>query len=61
MDPQIVRMLERQLEDPIADVIIHCLGLKKVPLLPSRHTIEMMANAAVAVFEAVVEEGEGRK
>ena len=43
MDPKTVRRLEQHLEDPIADVIIHRFGLKKLPLLPSRHTVEMMA------------------
>jgi len=60
MDPKTVRKLEEELEKPIADVI-HRLGLRKLPLKPSRHTIEMMAKAAVAVYEAVAEEGEGRK
>jgi len=30
--------------------------LKKLPLLPSHHTMEMMAKAATAVYEGVVEE-----
>ena len=46
-----------KLEEAIADVIGR-LGLKKLPLLPSRHTMEMMAKAAVAVYEAAVEEHE---
>jgi MinD-like ATPase involved in chromosome partitioning or flagellar assembly len=59
MDPKIVRKLEKALEKPIADVIRR-LGRKKLPLLPSRHTVEMMAKAAVAVYEAAVEEHERR-
>ncbi len=60
MDPKTVHMLEAELEKSIADVI-HRLGLKKLPFLPSHRTIEMMAKAAVAVYEAAVEEHERRK
>ena len=35
--------------------VIVKLGLKKLPLLPSRHTMLLMAKAAVAVYEASVE------
>jgi alpha-beta hydrolase superfamily lysophospholipase len=35
---------------------IRRLGLKKLPLLPSQHTMEMMAKAATAVYEAAEEE-----
>jgi hypothetical protein len=59
MDPQIVHKLEEDLERPISDVIRR-LGRKGLPLKPSRHTIEMMAKAAVAVYEAAVEERERR-
>jgi len=54
MEPKIVHKLEKKLEDAIADVMLH-LGVKKLPLLPSQHTIEMMAKAATAVYEAAVE------
>jgi len=54
MDPKTVSMLEEELEEVIAEAI-HRLGLKKLPLLPSRHTLEMMAKAATAVYEAAVE------
>ena len=60
MDPRTVHKLEEELEKPIADVIRR-LGLKELPFKPSRHTIEMMAKAAVAVYEAAVEEHERRK
>ena len=60
MDPKTVHKLEEELEKPIADVIRR-LGRKELPLKPSRHTIEMMAKAAVAVYEAAVEEHERRK
>lgn len=54
MEPKIVRKLEQELEDAIADVIVS-MGLKKLPLLPSRHTMHLMAKAAVTVYEAAVE------
>ena len=55
MDPKTVHKLEKELHKAIADVIRR-LGLKKLPLLPSQHTMEMMAKAATAVYEAAVEE-----
>ena len=36
-------------------MIVVDLGLKHLPLLPDRYTMEMMAKAAVAVYEAAVE------
>ncbi len=54
MGPKTVRKPEKELEGAIADVIRH-LGHKKLPLLPSRHTMEMMAKAATAVYEAAEE------
>jgi hypothetical protein len=59
MDPKTVRKLEDELEKPIGEVIRR-LDLKKLPFLPSRRTIEMMAKAAVAVYEAADEEHERR-
>lgn len=54
MDPATVEKLEDKIEDAIAQVVVK-MGLKKLPLLPSRHTFQMMAKAAVAVYEAAVE------
>ena len=54
MDPKKAAKVERHLEKAIIEVICK-LGLKKLPLLPSRHTFQMMAKAAVAVYEAAVE------
>ncbi len=54
MDQKIVRRLEEELGGAIADVIRR-LGMKNLPLLPSQHTMEMMAKAATAVYEAAVE------
>ncbi len=50
MDPKTVRKLERELHKAIVDAICR-MGLKKLPLLPSHHTMEMMAKAAAAVYE----------
>ena len=47
--------LERELEKAIADVVVVRLGLKSLPLMPPRETIQMMAKAAVAVYEGAVE------
>jgi MinD-like ATPase involved in chromosome partitioning or flagellar assembly len=54
MDPKTVRKLEAKIEEAIADVVVR-MGLKRLPLLPSGHTFQMMAKAAVAVYEAAVE------
>jgi len=60
MEPKTVHKLEKALEKPIFDAICD-MGLKKLPLLPSHGTLQMMAKAAVAVYEAAVEEHERRK
>ena len=54
MEPKTVEKLEVKIEEAIAEVIIK-MGVKKLPLLPSRHTMHLMAKAAVAVYEAAVE------
>jgi len=54
MDPKTVEKLEGKLEKALADVVVK-MGLKQLPLLPSQHTFQMMAKAAVAVYEAAVE------
>jgi hypothetical protein len=55
MDQKIVRRLEKELVKAIADAVIVRLGLKHLPLLPSHRTLEMMAKAAVAVYEGAVD------
>ena len=55
MDPKPVCKLEEKIEEAIGGVIAK-MGLKKLPLLPSHHTIQMMAKAAVAVYEASAED-----
>jgi hypothetical protein len=49
-----VRNLEQKTEEAIAGVIVR-MGLKNLPLLPSQQTMHLMAKAAVAVYEAAVE------
>ena len=58
MDQKTVRKLERELEKAIADVVIVRNKNWKYPLLPSQHTLQMMAKAATAVYEAAVENQE---
>jgi hypothetical protein len=55
MDPKTVKKLEEKIEEAIAEVIVVKMGLKKLPLLPARHTMHLMAKAAVSVYEAAVE------
>ena len=54
MEQKVVRKLEKEIEDAVADVIVG-MGLKKLPLLPSRQTMHLMAKAAVTVYEVAVE------
>ena len=54
MDLKTVERLEDRIEEAIAEIIVK-IGLRKLPLLPSRHTMNLMAKAAVAVYEAAVE------
>ena len=53
MDQKIVKKLEGKIEDATAEIIV-TMGLKKLPLLPARQTMNLMAKAAVAVYEAEV-------
>ena len=54
MDPKTVQKLEGKIEQAITEVIVS-MGLKKLPVLPSHYTIQMMSKAAVAVYEAAAE------
>ena len=54
MDQRTVRKLEKELENAIAHVIVERMGLRKLPLLPDRRTMHLMAKAAVTVYEAAV-------
>jgi hypothetical protein len=54
MESRIVEKLEENIEEAIAEIMVK-MGLKKLPLLPSHHTMHLMAKAAVTVYEAAVE------
>ena len=54
MDQKTVEKLEEKIEEAIAEVIVK-MGLNKLPLLPARHTMHRMSKAAVAVYEATVD------
>ena len=54
MDQKIVKKLESEIEDAIANVIMK-MGLKRLPLLPSHQTMHFMSKAAVTVYETAVE------
>jgi hypothetical protein len=54
MEPKTVERLEVKIEEAIAETIAK-MGVRKLPLLPSRHTMHLMAKAAVAVYGAAVE------
>ena len=51
MDHKTVEKLEEKIEEAIAEVFMKT-GLKKLPHLPDRHTMHLMAKAAVTVYEA---------
>lgn len=53
MDQKAVEKFESKIEQAICEVILS-MGLKKLPLLPARHTMHLMAKAAVSVYEAAV-------
>jgi hypothetical protein len=55
MDHKIVETLEREIEEAIRDVVAGHRKPPRLPLLPSHHTIHLMAKAAVAVYEAAAE------
>jgi len=54
MDEKTVHKLEKRIEKAVLEVICD-MGLKRLPLLPSQQTMHLMAKAAVAVYEAAVE------
>jgi len=58
MEAKTIEKLEKQIEQALAEVIVG-MGLKRLPLLPSRHTLHLMAKAAVTVYEAAAEQQGG--
>lgn len=55
MDRKTTEYLESKLEAAVADVLLE-IGARRLPLLPSRRTMHLMAKAAVSVYEAAVEQ-----
>lgn len=53
MEQKTVDQLERKIEAAIADVMKK-QETKGLPLQPSRHTVHLMAKAAVTVYEAAL-------
>jgi hypothetical protein len=53
MDQKTIEKLELKFEEAMIEIIVK-MGLKKLPLLPSHHTIHLMAKAAVTVYKAAV-------
>jgi hypothetical protein len=54
MDQKKARNLKQELVKAIVEIVCR-LGLRRLPLLPSHKTMEEMARAAVAVYEAEVD------
>lgn len=59
MEQKIVKKLEAEIEEAIAEVIMK-MGLKRLPLLPSQQTMHLMSKAAVTVYETAVENHESQ-
>lgn len=57
MDHKVVEKLEVKIEKAIAE-IMSGMGSRKLPMIPDRHTMHLMAKAAVTVYEAAVENSE---
>ena len=51
MDQKKARKLEQELVKAIGEVVCR-LGLRRLPVLPSHQTMQEMARAAVAVYQA---------
>jgi hypothetical protein len=49
-----VEQLEGKIEEPIAEIVVK-MGLKELPILPTRQTMHLMAKASVTVYEAAVQ------
>jgi len=58
IDEKTVDKLERRIEKAVWEVFSD-MGLRSLPLNPSQQTMHLMAKAAVAVYEAAVENHAG--
>ena len=54
MDQKTVEKLDGKIEEGFAEIIVK-MGFQKLPLLPGRQTMHLMAKVAVTVYEAAVE------
>ena len=54
MDHNTVEKLQEKIEEAIGQILVKT-GLKKLPFLPDRRTLHLMAKAAVTAYEAAVE------
>ena len=54
LDKRTVGTLENRIQHAIVEIILE-MGLKRLPLLPSSHTMHLMSKAAVTVYEAAIE------
>ena len=61
MDQRTVGRLEEEIEEAIAVIMLRRSKDWQVPLLPSQRAMHLMAKAAVAVYEGVVEAQQGQK
>jgi hypothetical protein len=53
MDEKTVRKHEQRIEKAVLEVFSD-MGRKRLPLIPSHQTMQLMAKAAVAVYKAAV-------
>ncbi len=60
MVQQVASKLDPEIEEAMAEVVIG-MGLGQLPRLPAGHTLQMMAKAAVTVYEAVVDDHRPRE
>ena len=58
MDKANVEQLEEAIQESIA-AAIKPIGMRRLPLKPTKRTLHLMAKAAVAVYEAAVENHHG--
>ncbi len=56
MDHRLVETLEREIKEALAVIVLRRTKGAGMPLPPSPRTMHLMAKAAVAVYEAVVDE-----
>jgi hypothetical protein len=55
-----VEKLEREIEEALADILIHRNKKWRWPLMPAQRTTHLMAKAAVAVYEAALNSPEDK-